>query len=221
MVPAIQIKLSAFGADRYQVRVTPAAIRIDILSAQCTVVSKAPEWNVAAWRDKEKTMFTADRKTWCEKCQMKRFNWTSDLKTPLKVTPVKFMGAEASKYSYPTSEEVGVFLQSTMGSKDHKNINNQPTVTILNLPNGDKSGPAMARLLGIKCMPGIPLDASRILADGTRASCLVTQSLSRTEVDPAIFEIPRGYKKAVFHEDYFKSTIQAENTNEFFESLVK
>ena len=220
-VAAILIRLAAFGADRYLVRVTNDAIRVDILSAQCTVVSKAPEWNIIAWREKEKTMFSTDHKTWCEKCQMKRFNWTSDLKSPLKVTPLRYLGADARKYSYPSSEEVGVFLQSTMGSKDHKNIDNRPTVIILNLPNGEKSGPALARLLGIKCMPGIPLEASRRLADGTKGSCLVTESLSRTEVDSAIFDIPKGYKKAPFHEDFFRSNIQAQNTNDFFESLVK
>lgn len=217
------INLSSNRPEKYTVQVTKSGLRVDLINAKCTLVSRAPDWNVVAWNSKDRTVLNVSNGDWCHKYHMNKMHWAAELTKPLSVKEDWFKGVPALKCVFPATEVVGLYMQSSVGTKNYKdNIDdpNSAIVVCLDLPSGKSSGSVFARLLGMPAVPGMPLLVKRIRANGKKEGTLQTEEVHGRPVSLAVFDIPQGYKKVSFSESFFVSKAQNENAKELFNSLL-
>ncbi len=217
------ITLVSNRPEKYIVQVTKTALRVDFSNAKCTLVSRAPDWNVVAWNSKDRTVMNVSNGDWCHKYHINKMHWASELTKPLSVKEEWFKGVPALKCVFPATEVVGLYMQSSVGTLNHKDNIDDPNTAIvvcLDLPSGKSSGSVFARLFGMPAVPGIPLLAKRIRANGKKEGTLKTAEVHGRPVSLAAFDIPQGYRKVPFSESFFVSKAQNENAKELFNSLL-
>lgn len=209
--------------EKFKVQVTKTGLRVDLNNAKCSLVSRAPDWNVVAWNSKDRTIMNVSNGDWCHKYHMNKMHWAAELTKPLSVKEDWFMGVPALHCVFPSTEVVGLYMQSNVGKKNYKdNVDdlNRAIVVCLDCPSGKSSGSVFARFFGMPAVPGVPLLVKRIRANGKNEGTLKAQQLHGRPISTAIFEIPQGYKKVPFSESFFVSKAQNENAKELFNSLL-
>lgn len=217
------INLASNRPEKYTVQVTKTGLRVDFSNAKCTLVSRAPDWNVVAWNSKDRTVMNVSNGDWCHKYHMNKMHWAAELTKPLYVKKDWFRGFPSLKCVFPATEVVGLYMQSSVGTKNYKDNTDDPNSAIvicLDLPSGKSSGSVFARLLGMPAVPGMPLLAKRIRANGKKEGSLKTDEVHGRPVSLAAFDIPQGYRKVPFSESFFVSKAQNENAKELFNSLI-
>ncbi len=217
------INLASNRPEKYIVQVTKTGLRVDFRNAKCTLVSRAPDWNVVAWNSKDRTVVNVSNGDWCHKYHMNKMHWAAELTKPLSVKEEWFKGVPALRCVFPATEVVGLYMQSSVGTKNYKDNTDDPNsaiVVCLDLPSGKNSGSVFARLLGMPSLPGMPLLVKRIRAIGKKEGSLQTEEVHGRPVSLAVFAIPQGYKKVPFSESFFVSKAQNENAKELFNSLL-
>lgn len=217
---AYKMTLRGFANDFYRVIVSDSGVRVEIVGSDCIIVSTAPSWSVTAWRTKDKTIFTASHEVWCKSCQLRKYNWTADLKPSGVCRRTKFRNYPATESSFSTSEEVDLALRSSTEAVT-AGITSKASVICLSFKNAEKSGAIIARLLGMQPLSGFPVLVSRVLSDGGKGRCLVPLSLDSARVDNHTFSIPSGYKPVCFSESFFQSKEKSEQINDLFETFSK
>ncbi len=220
-LPGYALTLLSFSPDTYEVLATTSAIRVSIVGANCTVVSRAPKWDIYAWRDQEKTIFTTSHQRWCKDCQLQRFNWTADLKPPRSIVPFQFRDMPAFLCTYPPAESAGVYIQSTFGSRQTAKVEKEPLAVCLNLGKDYKGGAVIARLLGMPCMPGLLVQVSKGRRLDPSQTYLMIKSMSKTSISDSVFDYPKNYKAVPFSEAFFQSKTRSSNINDLFETYSK
>ncbi|MBP9093193.1 hypothetical protein KBI23_19375 [bacterium] len=209
--------------EKFRVQVTKMALRVDLNNAKCSLVSRAPDWNVVAWNGKDRTIMNVSNADWCQKYHMNKMHWAAELTKPLSVKEDWFMGVPALHCVFPSTEVVGLYMQSAVGKKNYKdNVDdlNRAIVVCLDCPSGKSSGSVFARFLGMPAVPGVPLIVKRIRATGKSESTLRAEQLHGRPISTSVFDIPQGFKKVPFSESFFVSKAQNENAKELFNSLL-
>ena len=209
--------------EKFKVQVTKTGLRVDLNNAKCSLVSRAPAWNVVAWSDKDRTIMNVSNADWCHKYHMNKMHWAAELTKPLSVKGDWFMGVPALHCVFPATEVVGLYMQSSVGKRNYKdNVNdlNRAIVVCLDCPSGKSSGSVFARFLGMPEVPGVPLVVKRIRATGKNESTLRAEQLHGRPISTAVFDIPQGYKRVPFSESFFISKAQNENAKALFNSLL-
>ncbi len=217
-VPGYALTLLSFSPDTYEVLATTSAIKVSIVGAHCTVVSRAPKWDIYAWRDQDKTIFTASHQRWCNDCQLQKFNWTADLKPPRSTVPIQFREMPAFLCTYAPSESAGVYIQSTFGSRPTAQVEKEPLAVCLNMGKDYKGGAVIARLLGMPCMPGLPVQVSKGRRLIPSQTYLMIKSMSKISISDSVFDYPKNYKTVPFSEAFFQSKTRSSNINDLFET---
>jgi len=200
---------------------TPAGIRVVIVGAHCTVVSSAPDWNIYAWRDQDKTIFSTTHARWCKNCQLQQFNWTADLKLPKKTAAMQFRNVPAFFYTFEPAEKAGMFMQSSFGRSDNSGVEKEPLAICLNLGSSFKGGSVMARLLGMPCLSGLLVQLTKGRRLDPAQTYLFIKSMTKTNVNKSAFEPPKNYKTVPFSESFFQSKTRSSNINDLFETYSK
>lgn|GEM_PF-750685 len=217
------LDLTSNRPEKFKVQVTKTGLRVDLNNAKCSLVSRAPDWNVVAWNSKDHTIMNVSNADWCHKYHMNKMHWAAELTKPLSVKEDWYMGVPALHCVFPSTEVVGLYMQSNIGKKNYKdNVDdlNRAIVVCLDCPSGKNSGSVFARFFGMPAVPGVPLLVKRIRANGKNEGTLKAQQLHGRPISTAIFEIPQGYKKVPFSESFFVSKAQNENAKELFNSLL-
>lgn len=209
--------------EKFRVQVTKTSLRVDLNNAKCSLVSRAPDWNVVAWNAKDRTIMNVSNADWCHKYHMNKMHWAAELTKPLSVKEDWFMGVPALHCVFPSTEVVGLYMQSAVGRKNYKDNSddlNRAIVVCLDCPSGKSSGSVFARFFGMPAVPGVPLVVKRIRATGKSESTLRAEQLHGRPIPTIVFDIPQGYKKVPFSESFFISKAQNENAKELFNSLI-
>lgn len=217
------LDLASNRPEKFKVQVTKSGIRVDLLNARCTLVSRAPDWNVVAWKSSDRTIMNISNSDWCHKYHMNKMHWAAELTTPVTIEKDWFKDVPALRCVFPATEVVGLYMQSAIGkkgNKDNEDDKNKAIVMCLDCPSGKSSGSVFARFFGMPAVPGVPLMVKRIRATGKSESTLRAEQLHGRPIAAAVFEIPQGYRKVPFSESFFISKSQNENAKELFNSLI-
>ncbi|MFA6211798.1 MAG: hypothetical protein WCT03_23655 [Candidatus Obscuribacterales bacterium] len=217
------LDLASNRPEKFKVQVTKSGIRVDLLNAKCTLVSRAPDWNVVAWKSSDRTILSISNNDWCHKYHMNKMHWAAELTTPVTIEKDWFKDVPALRCVFPATEVVGLYMQSAIGKKGNKdNVDdkNKAIVMCLDCPSGKSSGSVFARFFGMPAVPGVPLVVKRIRATGTTESTLKTDDIHGRAIPLSIFDVPQGYKKIQFGESFFISKAQNENAKELFNSFL-
>ena len=94
--------------------------RVDLNNAKCSLVSRAPDWNVVAWNSKDRTIMNVSNADWCHKYHMNKMHWAAELTKPLSVKEDWYMGVPALHCVFPSTEVVGLYMQSNIGKRHYK-----------------------------------------------------------------------------------------------------
>jgi hypothetical protein len=216
-----KIEMDVYGPEKFIVKITESAIRVDMLKSGCTVVSSAPDWKVFVWKMKDGKMLTISRDFWMHKCRLRRFDWTGELQKAKKFKHITFMEIPALRFVYPRVEVIGVYLRSDIGREPIKDVSNHAVVVALDLPHSEQTGNTLAVLLGMRAIPaGVPVEVKRIRLHGVNFYCK-TKSLQKTRIPLSDFVLPHGYKSVPYSPDFFRCDAQVENTNELFKSILR
>lgn len=217
------IDLVSNRPEKFKVRVTKSGLRVDLNNAKCSLVSRAPDWNVVAWNSNDRTIMNVSNADWCHKYHMNKMHWAAELTKPLSVKEDWVMGVPALHCVFPSTEVVGLYMQSAIGKKNYKdNVDdlNKAIVICLDCPSGKSSGSVFARFFGMPAVPGVPFIVKRIRATGKSESTLKAEQLHGRPISAAVFDVPQGYKKVPFNESFFISKAQNENAKALFNSLL-
>ena len=217
------IDLTSNKPDKYKIQVTKSGIRADFVNAKCTLVSRAPNWDVVAWHNGDRNIMYVSNADWCHKYHMNKMHWAAELTKPVSVQQDWYKGVPALRCVFPATEVVGLYMQSNVGKKGNKdNIDdvNKAIVICLDLPSGKNSGSVFARIFGMPALPGFPLSVRRVRQTGKTEGTLNPGDIHGGPIANNVFAIPQGYKKVTFRESFFISKAQSENAKALFSTLL-
>lgn len=214
------LEMTTVGQDRYKVHVTPQAIRVDIINAGTTVVSKAPKWDVVAYRKDQQRVLHVSKDDWRTKYKLRKMSWAGELKEPTSTVKGTYKGLPTVRCNFPPTDIVGLYFQSKVEPSNEYNEFNQPYVVCLMIENGSESGAALARLHGLPALPGLPIEVKRKRKKGNIETTIDITGLARADIPSSVFDIPASYKPATFREAFFLSPTQTENAKELFDQFL-
>ena len=201
----VLLQHSTFGS--YTVFVSKNAVRADEIKTHYSVLSKAPDWTVYAFRDNEKLICKIPLSKWMNEgtFNMSERSLVVHIGPKSKKTAKTISGLQYLEYTAPLKQVRSFANGKTInmtgfmsGDKKVTKIHGTHTKYLVSpaISNNPKIAQVLASLFVVPYANSAPIKFSMFFDNGYNNSPLTTSKIKQAQLSPRLFEIPKNYKTA-------------------------